>query len=95
MLFSSPVVVEVLNLFELGKELCQRDIVKVLSYRSNKTIIDALKKLVSLGLLTESIRKVERGDRRVRVKCYNLTEMSRWCVALFRNSREFEPCLAP
>jgi DNA-binding PadR family transcriptional regulator len=90
-LFSSPAVVEVLNLFELGKELCQRDIVKALSHRSNKTIIDALKKLVSLGLLSESVRKVERGDRRVRVKCYNLTEIGRWYVALFRDPREFEP----
>jgi len=48
-LFSSPVIAEVLSLFKPGSELCQKDVIKYLSHRSNKTVISALKKLVSLS----------------------------------------------
>ena len=91
LLFSSPAVIEVLKLFRFGEELCQRSIVKALSHRSNKTVIEVLKKLVSLGLLAESIRKVERGGRRVRIKCYSLTEIGRWYATLFKDPGEFGP----
>lgn len=91
LLFSSPAVVEVLNLFKLGEELCQRDVVKALSHRSNKTVIESLKKLVSLRLLAESVKRVERNGKRIRVKCYSLTEIGKWYVTLFKDPRDFEP----
>ncbi|MEM1772674.1 MAG: hypothetical protein QXQ71_02485, partial [Desulfurococcaceae archaeon] len=47
-LFSTPVTIEILRLFEWNIELCQKDIIMRLSQHSNKTIIGSIKKLVSL-----------------------------------------------
>jgi len=84
-LFSSGIVIVVLKLFEWDKELCQRDIIKILSYHSNKSVINALKKLVSLGLLNEIIRIEERNKRKVKMKCYSLTEIGKWYNILFKD----------
>lgn len=86
--FSSPVTVEVLRLFEWDTELCQKEIITRLSQHSNKTVINSIRKLVSLNLLEEIEREEYRGNRKVRVKCYKLTDVGKWYNILFKDVNE-------
>ena len=56
-LFSSPVAVEVLLLFDKDEELCQKELINILKNHSNKTVIAILKNLLILVYL-ESIREL-------------------------------------
>ncbi|MEM0368571.1 MAG: carbohydrate kinase family protein [Desulfurococcaceae archaeon] len=87
-LFSSPVTIEVLRLFEWNMELCQKDIIMKLKQHSNKTIINSVRKLVSLNLLEEMEREEYRNNRKVRVKCYKLTDIGKWYNILFKDVNE-------
>ncbi|MEM0029167.1 MAG: PfkB family carbohydrate kinase [Ignisphaera sp.] len=89
-LFSSKIAIDVLRLFKWNEDLCQSDIVKSFRMHSNKTIIATLKKLVSLNILSEEYRFEERGKRRVKVKCYRLTELGKWYNLLFRDPQELD-----
>ncbi|MEM1678350.1 MAG: hypothetical protein QXV81_06020 [Ignisphaera sp.] len=86
-LFSSPTLLEILNLFKWGEELCQKEIILALSHHSNKTVISMLKKLVELKLLSENVKVVQYSNRVVRMKCYRLTEIGRWYSLLFKDPR--------
>jgi len=89
-LFSSPVTVEVLRLFEWDKEICQKEIIMSLSQHSNKTVLSSIRKLVSLNLLEEEERVEIRGNRRVKVKCYKLTDTGKWYSILFKDVSELD-----
>jgi sugar/nucleoside kinase (ribokinase family) len=89
-LFSSPVTVEILRLFEWDKELCQKEIIVSLSQHSNKTVISSIRKLVSLNLLEVKDKVEIRGNRRVRVKCYKLTDIGKWYNILFKDINELD-----
>ena len=93
-LFSSSIVLEVLNLFEWDTELCQKEIIIKLSHHSNKTVINAIKKLIALGLLSERVRIEERRKRKVKMKCYSLTDIGKWYNVLFKSISELDPNLA-
>lgn len=84
-LFSSPIVVEVLTLFNDRNELCQKEVVSILKHHSNKTVISILRKLVGLGLLIELSKLVHSGNRVVKKKCYKLTEVGKWYNIFLRN----------
>jgi len=89
-LFSSPVTIEVLRLFEWDREICQKDIIMSLSHHSNKTILSSIRKLVSINLLEEVERIEIRGNRRVKVKCYKLTDTGKWYNILFKDVDELD-----
>lgn len=89
-LFSSKIAIDILRLFKWNEDLCQSDIVKSLKTHSNKTVIAILRKLVSLNLLSEEYRVERRGKRRVKVKCYRLTELGKWYNLLFRDPQELD-----
>lgn len=89
-LLSSPVTIEILRLFVWDREICQKEIIALLSQHSNKTIISSIRKLVSLNLLEEEERVEVRGNRRVRVKCYKLTDIGRWYNVLFKDISELD-----
>ncbi|MEM0027374.1 MAG: carbohydrate kinase family protein [Ignisphaera sp.] len=89
-LFSSKITIDVLRLFKWDEDLCQSDIVKSLRMHSNKTVIAILKKLASLSILSEKYRVEKRGKRRVKVKCYRLTELGKWYNLLFRDPQELD-----
>jgi len=84
-LFSSPVAIEVLLLFDKGEELCQKELINVLKHHSNKTVIAILKKLVNLGLLREYQRVERREKKVVKLKCYRLTEVGYWYNVFLKN----------
>ncbi len=92
-LFSSPVALEVLNVFKWGEHLSQGEVVRSLSHHSNKTVLTMLKRLVNLGLLSEETRLEQRGRRRVRVKYYRLTELGKWYNLLFKDPRNLDKLL--
>jgi DNA-binding HxlR family transcriptional regulator len=71
----------------ISKNIYQRDLVKSLNY-SNKTIIENLKALTSLGVLNESMEKNEREGRITWVKTYQLTNLGRWFALLLAEEKE-------
>ncbi len=71
----------------IAKNLYQRDIVEKLNY-SNKTIIENLKALTSLGVLDEKMEKDEREGRIIWVKTYQLTVLGRWFALLLAEEKE-------
>ncbi len=92
-LFSSPVALEVLNIFKWDRSLCQGEVVRSLSHHSNKTTLTMLKRLVNLGILSEETRLEQRGNRRVKVKCYKLTELGKWYNLLFKDPKSLDRAL--
>lgn len=83
-IFGSKASVDVLR-FSLkqgiSKIIYQKDLVESLNY-SNKTIIGNLKALTSLGVLTEQMEKIEKKNRIIWVKTYQLTTLGRWFALL-------------
>jgi sugar/nucleoside kinase (ribokinase family) len=89
-LFSTPVIIEVLRLFKWGSEICQKEIITTLKHHSNKTVLNSIRRLLMLGLLEEVDRVEVRGNRRVRVKCYKLTDTGKWYNILFKDVNELD-----
>jgi DNA-binding HxlR family transcriptional regulator len=71
----------------IAKNIYQKDLVKSLNY-SNKTIIENLKALTKLGVLTERMEKNEKEGRTIWVKAYQLTNLGRWFALLLAEEKE-------
>jgi hypothetical protein len=89
-IFGSKAGVDVLR-FSLkqgiAKNIYQKDLVKTLNY-SNKTIIENLKTLTKLGVLTECMEKKEKENRIIWVKAYQLTDLGKWFALLLAEESE-------
>jgi len=89
-IFGSKAGVDVLR-FSLKQgiafNLYQKDLVKQLNY-SNKTIIENLKTLTKLGVLTECMEKTEKDGRIIWVKAYQLTDLGKWFALLLAEEKE-------
>jgi len=71
----------------IAKNIYQKDLVNSLNY-SNKTIIENLKTLTKLGVLTELMEKNEKENRVIWVKAYQLTDLGRWFALLLAEEKE-------
>jgi len=71
----------------IAKNIYQKDLVSSLNY-SNKTIIENLKTLTKLGVLTELMEKNEKENRVIWVKAYQLTDLGRWFALLLAEEKE-------
>ncbi|MCW4008337.1 MAG: hypothetical protein NWF09_06615 [Candidatus Bathyarchaeota archaeon] len=71
----------------IARNLYQKDLVAQLNY-SNKTIIENLKTLTKLGVLTELMEKNEKEGRVIWVKAYQLTDLGRWFALLLAEEKE-------
>ncbi len=71
----------------IAKNIYQRDVVEKLNY-SNKTIIENLKALTTLGVLDEKMEKDEREGRIIWVKTYQLTVLGKWFALLLAEEKE-------
>ncbi len=71
----------------ISKNIYQRDLVKKLNY-SNKTIIENLKTLTELGVLTECMEKNEHEGRITWVKAFQLTDLGKWFALLLAEEKE-------
>jgi DNA-binding PadR family transcriptional regulator len=89
-IFGSKAAVDILR-FSLSqgvsKEIYQKDLVQELSY-SNKTIIETLKSLTRLGVLSERMKKAVRKGRTVWVKVYQLTDAGKWFALLIAKEKD-------
>ncbi len=71
----------------IHKSLYQKDLVAKLNY-SNKTVIENLKSLTSLGVLDESMEKNEKDGRITWIKTYQLTTLGHWFALLLAEEEE-------
>jgi len=71
----------------IARNIYQKDLVKRLNY-SNKTIIENLKTLTKLGVLTELMEKNEKEGRIIWVKAYQLTTLGKWFALLLAEESE-------
>lgn len=89
-IFGSKVAVDILK-FSLAqgisRKIYQKELVRKLKY-SNKTIIENLKTLTRLSVLTESMEKSKEKNRTVWVKTYQLSDVGRWFALLLAEEKE-------
>ena len=88
-IFGSPVPVNILNFSirqGISKRIYQQTLIKNLEY-SNKTVIEYLKELTDLGILKENMQKVEKENRNVWLKSFELTELGRWFALLLSDEK--------
>lgn len=89
-IFGSKAVVEILR-FSLSQgisqKIYQKDLMTKLVY-SNKTIIENLKLLTQLGVLSEDMEKVEKRGRAVWVKAYRLSDVGMWFALLLAEEKD-------
>jgi len=89
-IFGSKAAVDILK-FSLkqgiSNKIYQKDLVKKLAY-SNKTLIENLKSLTKLAVLKEEMEKVQRNDRIVWVKSFQLSDAGRWFALLLAEEKE-------
>jgi hypothetical protein len=71
----------------IAKNIYQKDLVQKLNY-SNKTIIENLKSMTTLGVLNESMEKNEKDGRIIWIKAYQLTHLGRWFALLLAEEAE-------
>ncbi len=81
-LFSSPIVMEVLEAIGSAGFISQKDLINTLRQHSNKTIITILRKLVNAGILEENVVRKRSGLRTVWSKYYKLTDFGKWFYTL-------------
>lgn len=89
-IFGSKASLEILRFFlkqGIANKTYQKDLVKRLAY-SNKTIIENLKALTELGILTEYMEKAEHEGRTVWVKAYRLSDIGKWFALLIAEEKE-------
>ena len=89
-IFGSKAAVDILK-FSLrqgiSNKIYQRDLVKTLTY-SNKTVIENLKSLTKLRILSEKMEKTERSGRITWVKAYQLSSAGKWFALLLAEEKE-------
>ncbi len=88
-IFGSDVTINILRRIPLKGKAYQGDLIKGLPY-SNKTIINHLKALVTLGVLKEGMEKVMRDGRSVWVKWYTPTDLGKWIVLLLSSPEQID-----
>ncbi|MEM2440478.1 MAG: winged helix DNA-binding protein [Candidatus Bathyarchaeia archaeon] len=89
-IFGSKASLEILRFFlrhGIANKVYQKDLVRRLAY-SNKTIIENLKTLTELGVLTEHMEKAEKEGRTVWVKAYRLSDLGKWFALLIAEEKE-------
>lgn len=83
-IFGSKVPVDILKFsiqHGISEKIYQKDLINNLNY-SNKTLIERLKTLTELGVLTEYMEKFVSAGRTVWLKYYLLSDLGRWFALL-------------
>jgi len=71
----------------VSNKIYQKDLMRKLNF-SNKTIIESLKSLTKLGVLTEDMEKVEKEGRIIWVKAYQLSDLGKWFALLLAEEKD-------
>jgi hypothetical protein len=89
-IFGSKAAVDILK-FSLSQgissKIYQRDLVRKLAY-SNKTIIENLKSMTRLGVLSEEMEKTKKEGRTTWVKTYQLSDTGKWFALLLAKEKD-------
>jgi len=89
-IFGSKAAVDILR-FSLNQGVSriiyQKDLVQRLDY-SNKTVIETLKSLTRLGVLSENMEKHVKAGRTVWVKTYQLSDAGKWFALLLAEEKD-------
>jgi predicted transcriptional regulator len=92
-IFGSKAAVNILK-FSLARgvsnKIYHKDIVNKLDY-SNKTVIENLKLLTKLGVLSEAMEKIEKDGRTLWVKAYQLSNAGKWFALLLAEEEDLSP----
>lgn len=93
-IFGSKVPIDILSFSVnqgISEKIYQKDLIRKLGY-SNKTIIEHLKNMTSLGVLEEDMERTESDERAVWLKFFVLSDLGKWLALLLvqeeRLSRE-------
>lgn len=89
-IFGSKAAVDILKFalkHGVSKRIYQRILMKELAY-SNKTIIETLKSLTRLGVLSESMEKTSKNKRTVWIKTYQLSDAGKWFALLLAEEKD-------
>ena len=81
--FGSKAALEVLKRSSPNKRIYQKELISELGF-SNKTVIEALKKLVSVGILEEGMERRKENGKTVWIKWYMPTFQGKWFVLLLQ-----------
>ena len=81
--FRSKAALEVLKRASPNKRIYQKELISELGF-SNKTVIEALKKLVSTGILEEGMERRKENGKTVWIKWYMPTFQGKWLVLLLQ-----------
>ena len=71
----------------VSDKIYQKDLLAGLDY-SNKTIIENLKLLTQLGVLSEDMEKTRKQGRTVWVKAYQLSDVGMWFALLLAEEKD-------
>lgn len=89
-IFGSKAAVDILR-FSLtqgiSRKIYQKELMTRLVY-SNKTVIENLKLLTQLGVLSEDMEKVEKHGRTFWVKAYRLSDIGKWFALLLAEEKD-------
>jgi len=89
-IFGSKAAVDILKFalkHGVSKRIHQRVLMKELAY-SNKTIIETLKSLTRLGVLSENMEKATENGRTVWIKTYQLSDAGKWFALLLAEEKD-------
>ena len=89
-IFGSKAAVDILKSalkHGVSKRIYQRILIKELAY-SNKTIIETLKSLTRLGVLSENMEKTSKNRRTVWIKTYQLSDAGKWFALLLAEEKD-------
>lgn len=85
--FGSKATLEIMKKAPPKGRIYQKDLIAELRF-SNKTIIEKLKRLVSIGVLEEGMEKVEIRGKGFWNKWYEPTPLGRWIILLMKPPHE-------
>ncbi len=89
-IFGSKAAVSILKFalaHGVSNKIYQKDLLEGLDY-SNKTIIENLKLLTQLGVLSEEMEKTRKKSRTVWVKAYQLSDVGMWSALLLAEEKD-------
>lgn len=89
-IFGSKAAVDILKFalkHGVSRSIYQRILMKELAY-SNKTIIETLKSLTRLGVLSENMEKATKNGRTVWIKTYQLSDAGKWFALLLAEEKD-------
>jgi hypothetical protein len=92
-ILQSRVGMSILTNLKLDGRTYQRELIRQTSY-SNKSIIQYLKKMASVGILEEGMESIVARNKHIWVKWYKPTQLGKWFILFLKNPDEIPSDLA-